>query len=219
MERFVVQEGDPILQQVARPVMDNAVAVAVVEKLVKTAYEIRSTIYQYPRGFEMAAPQVGEPYRIILLQGAYEPDPRSAASTILINPEILTQSQPHYNWEDCLSVNGMRACILRHDLVRVRFLDLTGKVCLRNFRGDRAADVQHGVDHLDGKLFFDREIKYFIPLSVYRPLKDRSVDLLNEYVEQHYRVFDPFQSVDADEMARLGLEHPRQCLPLESGGR
>jgi len=68
------------------------------------------------------------------------------------------------------------------------------------------------VDHLDGKMYFERDMKYFIPLSVYRPLKDQGIDVLMKRVVADYCPFDPGQYFSLAEMERRELIHPRQCM-------
>jgi peptide deformylase len=214
MDRYVIQLPDPRLHAAALPVPDSQTALRVAEKLADVAYLIRSTIYKYPRGFEIAAPQIGEPYCLIMLQGEFSHAIGETNTTVLVNPEILEESDFVFNWEDCFSAKEMRGCVERCGRIRVRYLDLHWQVHDRVFLGTEAADVQHGIDHLQGTTFFTRSMKYFIPVSIYRPLKDKGVDVLNEYVAGHYRLFDPEQFLTAEGMKQYGCTHPRQCLPL-----
>jgi len=212
MDRYIIQAPDHRLYKPSNEIVDYRLAEKVVKRMLDIAFAIRNTIYEYPRGFEMAAPQIGEFYKIIILQGDYRPDPIDIETTVIVNPEILEETDFFYNWEDCLSVKDMRGYLKRCGRVRVRYRELNGKIYEKEFQGNIACDIQHGVDHLKGKLFFDREMKYFIPLSVYRPLKDQGIEALNEYVTAHYHVFDPNQYLSPSEMEKNGLIHPRQCL-------
>ena len=65
-------------------------ATSIVKKMEEIAFAIRSSIYTYPRGFEMAAPQMGEFLRIIILQGDYHSDPESIETV----PRINVNSHP-----------------------------------------------------------------------------------------------------------------------------
>jgi peptide deformylase len=214
MDRFIIQSPDPRLAVRAREVVDFELAKRVAHKMLEIAYRIRSTIYTYPRGFEVAAPQLGEPHRLILLQGAYSGDPAQIESLVMVNPEIVSLRNRQLNWEDCLSVKDMRGYVERFATADVRYNDLHGRLEERTFEGNVACDIQHGVHHLDGKLFFDCNMVYFIPLSVYRPLKDVSEQRLLSHVTGTYAKFDPLQYFDSTSMEERGLIHPRQCLLL-----
>jgi peptide deformylase len=214
MDRYVIQFPDQRLAAMCDRVSDFDLARDIVARMISIAHKIRSEIYQYPRGFEMAALQIGEPYRIIILQSDYHKDVSQIETTVMVNSEILHASGEFYNWEDCLSVKDMRAFVKRFGQVQVRYQDLQGKPHERVFQGNIACDIQHGVDHLNGVLFFERDMKFLIPWSVYRPLKEQGFGILNAYVVTAYREFDPNQYFGQEEMKRLGLIHPRQCLRL-----
>ena len=164
----------------------------------------------------MAAPQIGEPYRIIILQSDYNEDVSEIETTAMVNLEILHASGEFHNWEDCLCVKDMRALVRRFGQVQVKYQDLQGKPHKRTFQGNVACDIQHGEDHLNGMLFFERGMKYLIPWSVYRPLKEQGIDILNAHVVSTYREFDPNQCFDQEQMKRLSLVHPRQCCSLSA---
>lgn len=214
LDEYIIQAPDKRLEERCACLEGFADAEEIVRRMNDVAYQIRKNIYQYPRGFELAAPQIGEPYRIIILQPGDFPAPNESKTLSLINPEILEEADYFYNWEDCLSVQGMRGQVLRCGRIRVRYQDISGIEHENEFSGGIAADIQHGFDHLNGKLFFDRNMRFFIPLGIYRPLKDCGLDVLNDYVATHYRMFDPTQYYSPIEMRRHGLMHPRQCLLL-----
>lgn len=117
-------------------------------------------MYQYG-GVGLAAPQVGELIRVVILdvdqvKTESNPDPIHRLQ-ILINPEILWESEEDSPYtEGCLSIPGIEGKVYRPSLVRVRYRD-------PDFRekemeaGDLFARViQHEIDHLDGVLFVDR---------------------------------------------------------------
>ena len=212
MERYIIQAPDPRLYKRCKKVTNYRSAEEIVNRMLDIAYKIRTDIYKYPRGFEMAAPQIGDLYRIIILQGDYNPDPKCIKTTVMVNPEILDEASFFYNWEDCLSVKDMRGYVKRCGKVKVRYEDINGILYEKKFKGNIACDIQHGVDHLEGKLFFEREMKYFIPLNVYRPFKDQGIEVLIEYVKDHYHLFDPEQKFSPSDMKKYGIIHPRQCL-------
>ncbi len=215
MDRYVIQFPDQRLTKQCDKVSDFGLAKKIVDKMISVSFKIRSEIYQYPRGFEIAAPQIDEPYRIIILQSDYCEDSTQIETAVMVNPEIVSVNEGFYNWEDCLSVKDMRGFVKRFNQIQVNYQDIDGNLHERRvFRGNFACDVQHGTDHLNGILYFERDMKYFIPWSVYRPLKEQDADVLNSYVIATYRHFNHKQYFNQKIMDEFGLIHPRQCLKI-----
>jgi peptide deformylase len=116
------------------------------------APKMLATMYAAP-GIGLAAPQVGEGLRLIVLdiQPKEKPEP-----LVLVNPEIIAESAERATREEgCLSLPGQYADVTRPARVKVRYLDLTG--AKREIEGDGllSACLQHEIDHLDGVLFVD----------------------------------------------------------------
>jgi len=104
-------------------------------------------------GVGLAAPQIG-----VMLQLAVV-DTSEARNTriLLANPEVIDASailNIHEEASPCLS--GVFAKVSRPRGVRVRYLDETGGVTERDFVGLDATSVQHQIDHLAGRMYFDR---------------------------------------------------------------
>ena len=116
------------------------------------APKMLATMYAAP-GIGLAAPQIGEGLRLIVLdiQPKEKPEP-----LVLVNPEIIAESAERATREEgCLSLPGQYADVTRPARVKVRYLDLTG--AKREIEGDGllSACLQHEIDHLDGVLFVD----------------------------------------------------------------
>ncbi len=105
-------------------------------------------------GIGLAAPQVGDKRRVIVVDVAgedAEPDPVQMA-----NPELLWVSDEMHNQEEgCLSLPEHYAEVERHDAIRVRYLDYGGESREREVDGVLATCIQHEMDHLEGILFVD----------------------------------------------------------------
>ena len=104
-------------------------------------------------GIGLAAPQIGIDLRLAVVDAS-----ESRNKPIkLANPEIL-QSSVEYNETEEASPNlrGISAKIKRPKKVTVRFLNKDGFIDRKDFTGLWAASVQHQIDHLNGKMFFDR---------------------------------------------------------------
>ena len=114
------------------------------------------TMYAAP-GIGLAAIQVGEPRRLIVLDVAQREDETAERDPmVLINPEILTFSdETIVREEGCLSIPEYYAEVERPTELRVRFLDRDGKPREMEAKGVLATCIQHEVDHLNGKLFID----------------------------------------------------------------
>ncbi|MFQ5794035.1 MAG: peptide deformylase [Candidatus Bipolaricaulia bacterium] len=100
-------------------------------------------------GLGLAAPQLGEPVRLIVIDVEDE-------FHILINPRILETSQETVVApEGCLSIPGAEAEIERAKWVRIEALDLEGERVELDGKELMARVLLHEIDHLDGILFID----------------------------------------------------------------
>lgn len=104
-------------------------------------------------GIGLAAPQIGIDLRLAVVDASESRD----KAIKLANPEIL-QSSIEYNETEEASPNlrSMSAKIKRPKKVTVRFLNKDGFIDRKDFTGLWATSVQHQIDHLNGKMFFDR---------------------------------------------------------------
>ncbi len=123
-------------------------------EVVQLANNMVETMYA-SRGVGLAAPQVGEFIRLIVLDFS-GPEEQSELH-IMINPELtLLGEQVVSPMEGCLSVpHDYRADVKRYERVLVKGLDLDGKHFEYEWDGFPAIVVQHEFDHLEGKLFID----------------------------------------------------------------
>ena len=104
-------------------------------------------------GVGLGAPQIGVMQRLAVVDTSEARNKRIR----LANPEVIDASaimNVHEEASPCLS--GVSAKISRPRGVKVRYMDETGAVVERDFVGLDATSVQHQIDHLDGKLYFDR---------------------------------------------------------------
>jgi peptide deformylase len=139
---------DPILRQKSAPVE------SVNGDVRRFADKMLAAMYEAP-GIGLAAIQVGEARRIITIDVARDDEPKSPI--VLINPEILWRSEEEratYE-EGCLSIPDYYAEVERPAKVRVRYVDLDGKLQERDADSLLATCIQHEVDHLNGVLFID----------------------------------------------------------------
>jgi peptide deformylase len=116
--------------------------------------DMLETMYQAP-GIGLAAPQVGVPSRVLVVDVAKEGEPPQPLR--LANPEILWASEELAAHEEgCLSVPEHYAEVMRPTKVRIRYRDYDDKLVEIEPEGLLATCLQHEIDHLEGVLFIDR---------------------------------------------------------------
>ncbi len=112
------------------------------------------------QGIGLAAPQVGELKRIIVVRLISERVPAEKAEAkprIFINPKIVKKSKEALVEEEgCLSFSGVFLKIKRAKRVEVEALNEKGEKIYYKAEGLPARVFQHEIDHLDGILFIDR---------------------------------------------------------------
>jgi peptide deformylase len=112
-------------------------------------------------GVGLAAPQVGESVRLIVVEFGDEEDEEVPPRLyIMANPEITRASQDTLvGTEGCLSIPGVQGDVERALAVTVKGLNRHGKPMTVKAKGWLARIFLHEVDHLDGVLFVDRAEK------------------------------------------------------------
>jgi peptide deformylase len=103
-------------------------------------------------GYGMGAPQIGVMLRLAVVDCS-----ESRGKVVLMaNPEVLHASVQFRDHEEASpNLPGVSAVISRPRAVTVRFLNAGGEMEDRDFVGLWATSVQHQIDHLNGKMFFD----------------------------------------------------------------
>jgi peptide deformylase len=115
--------------------------------------DMLETMYAAP-GIGLAAIQVGEPKRVIVMDLAREgeaPQPQ-----YFINPQILWAAEETAPYEEgCLSVPEIYDEVERPTRVKLRYLNYQGETVEEEAEGLYAVCIQHEMDHLNGVLFID----------------------------------------------------------------
>ena len=146
--RDILTVPDPALKQKSAPVteVDDALRALMTDML--------ETMYAAP-GIGLAAPQIGELKRIIVLD--IDREEVKTGPLLMANPEVIEASDEDVSYEEgCLSVPGLRGVVPRFVKLRYRGVDMDGNRIERTADGFHARVVQHEVDHLNGLLFIDR---------------------------------------------------------------
>lgn len=103
-------------------------------------------------GYGLAAPQLGILQRLAVVDCSQE----RGQAVWMANPVITAQSDDLFDWmEASPNLPGLSAKISRPARVTVEYLDETGEKRTRAFEDLWATSVQHQIDHLNGKMFFD----------------------------------------------------------------
>ena len=126
------------------------------KSLVRLSKEMAKLMYDC-NGVGLAAPQVGDNRRIIVVDCDYDvKDKKTRDPLILLNPEILeTSGEEVEDGEGCLSCPGISVPIKRFEMVKVHFYDLNGDGWDLSADGLLARCLQHEIDHLNGITLFE----------------------------------------------------------------
>jgi len=129
-------------------------AVAKIDKSVRALVDdMFETMYEAP-GIGLAAIQIGVPQRVVTMDLAKKDEPK--APQVFINPEIIWRSDDKSVAEEgCLSIPDYYEEVERPAAIKVKFLDLDGKMHEMEAAGLLATCLQHEIDHTNGVLFID----------------------------------------------------------------
>ena len=157
--REIVTIPDPVLRRKAKPVTDYG------PNLQTLVDDMIETMRQAP-GVGLAAPQVGESMRLIVVEYPTDDEKEQAPKKLFVvaNPEIKEISaETEIGIEGCLSLPGLQGEVERALEMRVTGRTRRGQPIKIKARGWLARIFQHEIDHLDGVVFSDRAVKVWKP--------------------------------------------------------
>lgn len=141
----VVVVPDEVLRGKALPVA------RINDGVIRVLDNMRDTLYAAD-GVGLAAPQIGIPKRIIVVD--------TGDNFIeLINPEIISREGSQIGREGCLSVPDTLGIVDRAKKVRVKGLNRNNEMIELEAEDLEARALQHEIDHLDGVLFIDKAVQ------------------------------------------------------------
>ncbi len=196
MRLKIVQVGEPVLRQRARPLLQEEIALPETQQLIVWMHE---TMRDAP-GVGLAAPQVGLPLQLAVIEDRPEYSKDIAAERlaererqavpfqVLINPRIVEQSEEQAEFfEGCLSLSGFSALVKRSRQVAVEYWDERGQPRRLEAQGWYARILQHEIDHLHGCLYIDRmESRSFMSIdNLSRYWKDVPLQSLRQALDVH----------------------------------
>lgn len=148
----ILTAPDPRLKALAEPVT------AFDAGLHAFLADLEETRLAGPAAVGIAAPQVGRPQRIAILDCSGRPKVRAHGHLVLINPEIVHWEGYEVGREGCLSVPDYTGNVIRATRIRLKAQDPDGAPLEFEMEGFEARAAQHELDHLDGLLFVDRVV-------------------------------------------------------------
>lgn len=147
--RPILLYPDPILKAIAAPIPPNDPGLpAIIQDLLDTL--------DASLGVALAAPQIGHPVRLVVVDVSRKKGERGHGRVVLANPRILHQEQDRLIREGCLSVPDYTGNVLRYEHSVVEGTTPDGQTATLITSGLEALAFQHELDHLNGTLFLDR---------------------------------------------------------------
>ena len=144
----------PILKFGEAPLHEHASEVGeLTDEIQKLIDDMIETMYAAP-GIGLAAPQVGAPLRIFVIDLSLGHN--ASELQVFINPVFVERDGVQLEEEGCLSVPGFNATVVRPQRAVLQGLDREGTEQRIEATGLLARAFQHEMDHLDGTLFVDR---------------------------------------------------------------
>lgn len=156
----LVEASDPILTSVCKGFDFQAPPFDPIE----FAHELVKCLYDH-QGIGIAANQVGVPYRVFAMRGHPE-------NFVCYNPRIVQPSEQTIVLEEgCLTWPNLLFKIKRPQHIRMRWQMPNGETRTDTFTGISARIVQHEIDHLDGKVFWEGKGRASIEMAVKKAAK------------------------------------------------
>jgi peptide deformylase len=156
----IIAYGDPVLRKLGKSIDKDYPAL---ESLLENMFE---TMYG-AKGIGLAAPQIGLPIRIFIVDATpfkddeeLELEERNFLSTfkqVFINAQIIDETGDEWVFnEGCLSIPDVREDVFRNETVKIEYLDEKFEKHTKEFSGIAARIIQHEYDHIQGILFTDK---------------------------------------------------------------
>lgn len=144
----ILEIPHPILRQKAKKVRN------IDKEIIKIAYNMVDTLRD-AGGVGLAANQIGELWRIIVLQM-----PEEDISRIYFNPEIISVQGTRQVEEGCLSIPGYLGLVERS--ISIKFTGIDHNEIQIKFTAEDLLSqaLEHEVDHLNGILYTDHLLEH-----------------------------------------------------------
>lgn len=147
--RPILRYPDPALKAKAAEVSPDDPSIPLIVQ------DLLDTLHASP-GVALAAPQIGYPARMIVVDVSRKKGERGHGLIVLLNPQILQQEGRRIVREGCLSVPEYTGNVLRYEQTLIEGIAPDGTILTLATSGFEALAFQHELDHLEGLLFLDR---------------------------------------------------------------
>ena len=144
-KRTIRLGNDEVLRKISKPVKE------ITQNVITLLDDMADTMYE-ANGVGLAAPQVGLLKRIVIIDigdGLIE----------MINPELLEVKGEQTGEEGCLSLPGRCSIVTRPNYAKAKAMNRLGEEFVIEGEGLMARAICHELDHLDGVLYIDKEIR------------------------------------------------------------
>ena len=148
--REVLRMPHPVLKRVCAPVED-------LDEATRVARDLLDTMDASPRCTGIAAPQIGEEARVVVVDvTGHRRAVSCAGRLVLVNPVVVESGGSVVVREGCLSIPDFTGDVRRAETVVVEATDADGAPLRVEADAFEARCILHELDHLDGVLFLDR---------------------------------------------------------------
>ena len=146
----IIKEDDPLLRETSREVTE------ITPRIIRLLDDMTETLHN-ANGAGLAAVQVGVLRRVVVIEV------EEGKVHVLINPKIIAYAGEQQEQEGCLSSPGNYGITKRPKAVTVRATDRNGKEYDLSGTDLLARAICHELDHLDGKLYTDVQVRPLTP--------------------------------------------------------
>ena len=156
----IVAYGDPVLKKKAKEIDKDYPKL---EELINNMWDTMYNAY----GVGLAAPQIGLPIRIFMIDPApfaddeemdeKEQEALKDMRQVFINPQIIEEEGEEWAFsEGCLSIPEVREDVFRQPDITIEYYDENWEKHTEKYSGLAARVIQHEYDHIEGILFTDK---------------------------------------------------------------
>ncbi len=156
----IVAYGDPVLKKKAKEIDKDYPKL---DELIENMWDTMYNAY----GVGLAAPQIGLPIRLFLIDPApfaedeeldeAEREQLKDMRKVFINPQIIEETGEEWAFsEGCLSIPDIREDVFRQPDITIEYYDENFEKHTDTYSGLVARVIQHEYDHIEGILFTDK---------------------------------------------------------------
>jgi peptide deformylase len=150
--REVLRYPNPLLKREARRLEADERNLA-----ERVGSDLVDTMRSFPRCVGLAAPQLGELVRMVVVDVTDHPKATAChGQLVLVNPRVIASAGAEVAREGCLSIPDLTANVRRATHVSIEAHEPAGELQTIETEGFEARCLLHELDHLDGILFLDR---------------------------------------------------------------